>query len=137
MRRLIVSIALVLAVLVLAVPEGAAQRTRTDIDSGGNALLLGRVASTVQTIVTDGTINSRGGSATRVTATGNVTGIILQKSIRPGHVLVILNVGAGTITFAAVATSNVSYGTSAVIQSKAAAMFVWDDASDMWHPLNP
>ena len=134
-RTLIAAIALILAVLVAAVPEGAAQRTRTDIDSGLNTLLLGR--TTANQLVTDGTINTGGFAANVVMTAGAVTGIILQKGIRPGQIITVVHKGTGTITFAASGTSNVAYGTSAIIQSLAAAMFVWDDASSLWHPLNP
>ena len=130
-------IALVVFAALLAAGPAAAQRTRTDIDSGSNALLLGRIASTVELLATDGTIPARGGSAIRVSTQANVTGMILQKGTRSGQTLAIFNVGPGTVTFAAAATSNVSYGTSTVIQALAAAMFIWDDASDYWRPLNP
>lgn len=130
-------IALIVFAALLVAGPAEAQRTRTDIDSGSNALLLGRIASTITVIATDGTIPARGGSAVRVEATANVTGVILQKGFRSGQVLIIMNTGAGTVTFAAAATSNVSYGTSSVIQARAAAAFVWDDASDFWRPTNP
>ena len=130
-------IALIVFAALLAAGPAEAQRTRTDIDSGSNALLLGRIASTVTVIATDGTIPGRGGSVVRVDAVVSATGVILQKGTRSGQTLVIMNLGAGTVTFAAAATSNVSYGTSAVIQSLAAVMFVWDDASDLWRPTNP
>lgn len=130
-------IALIVFAALLAAGPAEAQRTRTDIDSGSNALLLGRIASTVELIATNGTIPARGGSAVRVSTQANVTGMILQKGTRSGATLVVMNVGPGTVTFAAAATSNVSYGTSAVIQAAAAATFIWDDASDLWRPTNP
>lgn len=131
------ALAALLITLALAVPVDAQTRTRTDIDAGTNTLLLGRKASALETITTDGTITIGGAAVYRVSHGGAITGVILTAGTRDGQTIVIHNVADSSITFAAVATSRVSTGTSAVIAADATMLLVWDDASTRWRPTNP
>ena len=134
---MLLRILLALALVGLSATPALAQ-SRTSLDITDNTLLLGRQAGAATALVTDGTIASAGRVVARILLSqGNVTGIILGAGTKAGQVVVVHNIGVGTITFAASGTSNVSYGASAVIQSLAAAMFVWDDTSSLWYPLNP
>lgn len=62
------------------------------------------------------------------------TGIILQVGNFTGQRLIVLNEGAGTLTFAAVGTSKVANGTSCVIAANTGKEFIW--ISTMWYPLS-
>jgi hypothetical protein len=130
--RVVLALALVVLTATPALPQ-----SRTQIDITDNVLLLGRNAGAAVAIATGGTIDTTGMSIRRLTNGLAVTGVILEAGTKAGQVVVIVNAGSGTITFATSGTSNVAYGTSAVIQAGAAAMFVWDDVSSLWFPLNP
>lgn len=128
---------LALALVALTATPALAQ-SRTFIDITDNTLVLGRNAGAASALATGGTITAAGRSITRVsTAGGAVTGVILAAGTKAGQVITVINTDAGSITFAASGTSNVAYGASTVIAALAGAMFVWDDLSSLWFPLNP
>ena len=68
-----------------------------------------------------------------VTATGNVTGIILATAVNSGQQVTVINRSAFTVTFAAAGTSNVADGTADVIPALAARTFTWDTSTARWY----
>jgi hypothetical protein len=92
-------------------------------------------------VITNGeTLTTRYTSLTRVTPTGNVTGIILEPLVPTGSGLLpngqfitIINDSNFTITFDIAGTSNVADGTADVIQANTAALFWWSVNTSLWY----
>lgn len=73
----------------------------------------------------------------RVTDAGAITGVILEAGTAHGQ-FVYVSVdkdAAGSVTFAAEATSNVCSGTSAVLAAGEGALFIWDATDTCWSEL--
>jgi hypothetical protein len=97
-------------------------------------IAVGTYASAV-TLANNSTISPAGLSKVLVTATSNVTGIILNYGgPADGNLVWIVNESAYSITFAASGTSNVSDGTSDVISPLTARCFIWDAVGALWYP---
>jgi hypothetical protein len=108
--------------------------------SGDNAIAFPQeTVGTVMTITNNATIPS-GSGIVRVTTAGAVTGIILQAGLFAGQTVTVIHEGAAanTITFAAVATSNVMDGVADVLTGPSARIFVWDPlfATPSWSPIH-
>lgn len=88
------------------------------------------ISATATAIVTGGTIDVGGTGTIRLNPAAAVTGAILQKGNKAGQIVRLVNESANSITFAAVATSNVADGVSDVVDALNGATYVWDpDAS--------
>lgn len=73
----------------------------------------------------------------RVTDAGAITGVILEAGTTHGQ-FVYVSVdkdAAGSVTFAAEATSNVCSGTGAVLAAGEGALFIWDATDTCWAEL--
>lgn len=94
---------------------------------------------TTASVITNGstvTISNSAGSYP-LNPAANVTGIILAKPpsySAPGQFVILINISAYTITFAAAGTSFVAGGTANVIQAGQAAAFVYDTNNALWYP---
>jgi hypothetical protein len=105
------------------------------VDSAGDTLVTTistAESSSEQVIATSGTINTTGIGEAKVAPAGNVTGIILQAGIFAGQECVVTNNSAFTVTFAAVGTSHVADGVSAIIPANRAMFFKWSSSSSKW-----
>lgn len=94
-------------------------------------MVLGRTAGTVVP-TTSGTINTSGFMWIRANPAGNITGVILQQGTFLGHVVVVENQSAFSITFAAAGTSHVADGASDVILANTARWYVYDTGPGLW-----
>lgn len=83
-------------------------------------------------IATGGTI-STSLSISRVSPTANVTGVILAPGGVPGQHITVVNESAFSLTCAAVTTSHVADGISAVIAANLKMDFTWDSAVSKWY----
>lgn len=81
-------------------------------------------AGTATAFATGGTITPTAGIM-RFAPAAAATGAILAAGSKDGQELIIVNESANSITFAAVATSRVLAGTSAVIAANTAMKLVW------------
>jgi hypothetical protein len=112
---------------------------------------LMRVVGAGQVAYANGVISNGAFITTRYNAmataapSGNITGLILGTN-DPGTggadggdwsntTFTLINQGAGSITFAALATSHVSTGTACVIAAGQAMTFVWISNSNTWYPV--
>jgi hypothetical protein len=107
------------------------------INSDGAGDLVVNTISTFQTASaaatgTGGTISTTGIGISRTNPAGNITGVILQAGVNTGQQVWVTNESAFTITFAALATSNVYDGVSDVIAAKSGRLFVWLAAQTAW-----
>lgn len=93
----------------------------------------GMASATAATIASSGTITTAGVDQARVTTSGAVTGVILQAGTYANQPCVVVNESANSITFAAVGTSNVADGTSAVIAANRCMIFRWDAGTSKWY----
>lgn len=84
------------------------------------------ISASAGSLATGGTIAVGALGIVRVNPAAAVTGAILAAGTHPGQVVRVLNESANTITFAAVATSNVADGTTDVIAANQGATYVWD-----------
>lgn len=71
--------------------------------------------------------------AVEVTNAGAFTGLILGFGGVSGQLITIVNVGTGSMTFAASGTSNVADGASDVIAVNTAATYRWSAAKSLWY----
>lgn len=64
------------------------------------------------------------------------TGAILEAGVEDGQVVYVVNVADAdeSITFAAAGTSNVSVGTTQVIEQNEAMTFIWHAGTALWYP---
>jgi hypothetical protein len=81
---------------------------------------------------TAGTISTSGFGITRVTPTGNITGVILQVGFFSGQQVTVRNQSAFTITFAASGTSNVADGVLDVIAALTSRTYMWSTNDSLW-----
>ncbi|TVZ01278.1 hypothetical protein EAS64_33915 [Trebonia kvetii] len=98
------------------------------------ALVL--AADSVQTVTSSYTIltaTDGNYAAIPVTASGAVTGVILQAPSNAWTRVTVINQSAFTITFAASGTSHVADGTSNVIPALTARTFVYDGNTSLWY----
>jgi len=86
-----------------------------------------------QALSNGSTITFAGSLSVPVTASGNVTGLILAANAAGGQLLIVNNESAFTLTFAAAGTSNVADGASDVIAALTARIFVWDGNTLLWY----
>jgi len=63
------------------------------------------------------------------------TGIIMQAGSFAGQQVMVINTGAGTLTFDVAGTSNVVSGNSCVIAGNSTAGFLWVNST--WYPVGP
>jgi len=93
-------------------------------------------ASAVSTGV-GGTITTAGTGVSRVTTTGNVTGVILQAGTFGGQVVTVVNESSNTLTFNTTpATSHVAdSATQPAIGALTARQFVWDSSTTLWYRM--
>lgn len=105
----------------------------TQISTEGG-LALGSFAAP-QSITANGqTINGAGGKAyVPVTCSASFTGLILGGGFSDGQLLVVTNVGTGSLTFAAAATSHVADGASDVIAAGTSRLFIFDSGTSLWY----
>lgn len=108
-----------------------------DLNNGG--LLNGIFTdSAPQSLANGNTVtNSATQSVIAVTNAGAVTGIILAKPTSNGPILMVINEGTGTITFAASGTSNVANGTACIIGVGEAKMFIYSNTTGLWYCFGP
>ncbi len=64
------------------------------------------------------------------------TGLILSAGSIAGQRVTLVNVGAGTLTFAAAGTSNVADGVTGVIAANTERILEWDTTSALWYRVN-
>lgn len=102
----------------------------TSVDAGYVQFVESQSAASLSNSSTISTANV---SVARVTTSGNVTGIILQAGTLQGQEVVVTNESSNTVTFAAVGTSNVADGTSAVIAANRAMFFRWNSGTSKWY----
>lgn len=79
------------------------------------------------------TITVSGSAALPVTATGNVTGIILHTPPNGWQQVTVINQSAFTVTFDVAGTSHVADGVSDVIPALTARTFVYDSNTNLWY----
>jgi len=104
------------------------------IDSSGNVVFTTKQSATTPDPGANGTISTTGIGVARVTPASARTGVILQAGVTPGQEVVVVNNSASnSITFAAVATSHVADGTSAVIAANKCMFFKWDSIAAKWY----
>jgi len=91
----------------------------------------------VPALVTGGlvTVTHNGCGVAQVSCAAGVAGGVVQPGTRSGQMLVIINTGAGALTFAAVATSNVANGTSANVPILSALALVWNALDSRWYDV--
>jgi len=102
-------------------------------DSSGNVVWTTKQSASAAAIANGNTITTTGIGSARVAPTGNVTGIILQAGVTPTQEVTVVNESAFTVTFAAVGTSFVADGTSAVIAANKAMFFIWNSSTSKWY----
>lgn len=91
-------------------------------------------SQTAPVLATGGTIATSGVAVARVAPAGAVTGVILQPGVGIQEIWVVNeSTGANTITFAAVATSNVADGASSALAGLVARKLVWDATTGLWY----
>lgn len=90
---------------------------------------------TAATVLSNGNTINSSASVVRVSASA-ITGLIIAPGTRTGQRLTIINVGAGSATFAATGTSNVADGASAVIATLTRMTLYWDALSAKWYHGN-
>ena len=78
-------------------------------------------------------ISARGYSVIPLTATGNVTALILSPPPHGWTQLTLINQSAFTLTFDVSGTSNVADGTSDVILANSARTFIYDGNTSLWY----
>jgi hypothetical protein len=103
------------------------------------SMALGRQPVNDTSGLTSGsTINTKFTALIRVSAASNITGVILE-GYDPDdwREVTILNIGTGSVTFAAAGTSNVADGTADVIAPGTAATFHWDVDESLWFRAYP
>jgi hypothetical protein len=107
------------------------------VDKTGNTMHAGMISTgqsaSAPALATSGTITTASIGEARVAPTGNVTGIIMQAGTVAGQECVVTNESAFTVTFAAVGTSNVADGVSAVIAANRCMFFKWDSSVSKWY----
>jgi hypothetical protein len=107
------------------------------VDKAGNTVHAGMISTgqsaSAAAIANNGTITTASIGEARVAPTGNVTGIIMQAGSQAGQECVVTNESAFTVTFAAVGTSNVADGVSAVIAANRCMFFKWDSSVSKWY----
>lgn len=79
------------------------------------------------------TISAHGYSVIPLTATGNVTALILSPPPNGWTQLTLINQSAFTLTFDLSGTSNVADGTSDVIPANSARTFIYDGNTRLWY----
>lgn len=63
----------------------------------------------------------------------NWIGMILASGNYTGQRITVMNIGTGSLTFAATATSHVADGAADVIAAGTAATYVWDEIGSLWY----
>lgn len=86
---------------------------------------------------TSGTISHNGKNYVRVNTAAAITGVILQQGLTDGQMLLVENVSANSITFAAAATSFVRAGALAIIGANQGMLFVWNVVDTRWTAFGP
>jgi len=73
----------------------------------------------------------------RVTTAAAASGLILSPGTVQGQLFMLIgeSAAANTLTFAAVGTSNVGNGVTAVLTPPAAMLFVWDTGTSLWYEV--
>jgi hypothetical protein len=106
-------------------------RLRTTMLLGGG--LTTRTSGAAAALSNGSTISTASPGAL-VTNSGNVTGIIMEpgSGYQDQQVLVVTNIGSGSVTFAATA-SNVADGNSDVIAAGTARIFAWNNETGLWY----
>lgn len=94
---------------------------------------VGMSSASAASIASSGTITTAGLDQSRVTTSGAVTGVILQAGTYANQAVTVVNESANSITFAAVGTSNVADGVSAVIAANRMMIFRWDASTSKWY----
>lgn len=114
------------------------------VDQTSGAVTFGNiradaVSATADAVATSGTISTAGVTVARVAPAAAVTGVILEAGTVSGQVVRVVNesAAANSVTFAAVATSNVADGVSDVIAGVTGASYVWDAkaATPAWYKV--
>lgn len=95
--------------------------------------IVGQQSATAAATASSGTITTAGVDQARVNPSGNITGVILQAGTYANQPCTVVNESAFTVTFAAVGTSNVADGTSAVIAANRCMIFRWDSGVSKWY----
>lgn len=117
--------------------NGAGVITVAGIINSGNSssgsVTWATTGATQQTVATGNTITITASTVLqKITTGGAVTGVILTAGTVDGQVVAIENNSANSVTFAAVGTSNVADGTSAVIAANRTTIFIWDNNAAKW-----
>lgn len=89
-------------------------------------------SASAATLSTGNTITTYGVNVARVTASANVTGIILGSGYLPGQDVAVMNESAYTITFAT-SGSHVADGAAAVIPAHHKMCFTWNTGTQCWY----
>ena len=112
----------------------------TSVNGFGGPLTGATVPTgTPPTLASNGTIALTNAPTIRISNAGACTGVILSVSgVSNGQIITVYNEGTGSITFAAVGTSNVGSGTSCVIDAGSAMLFQYNDkaATPAWYSLS-
>ena len=103
------------------------------VDSSGNVIFSTSQSASAPALATGDTITTIGVGMARVAPTGNVTSVILQAGVTKTQEVLVVNESSFTITFAAVGTSNVADGISAVIAANRSMFFTWNSVQSKWY----
>lgn len=93
--------------------------------------------SAPSTVTNGSTISAQTAPYQTVTNAGATTANVITAGFWSGQVLSLTNVGTGSITFAAAATSHVADGTGSVISTGENAMYLWDSNESLWYRVKP
>ena len=109
----------------------------TVLAAAGASGPLGLYASHQGAISNGSKILTKFASATEVTTTSNVTGVLLDGFVQDDwRVFHVMNYGTGSITFDVAANSTVASGTSCVIQPNSGCSFIWNNDISLWFPVS-
>lgn len=103
------------------------------IQEAGSVVIGGVKA--LQTLSGNGQTIDTSGFVIAVDPNGARTGTILEAGIADGQIILLLNEGGETITFAAAGTSNFAPGAVALAAGNS-ALCVWDATNSKWTPTS-
>lgn len=125
-------------------PAGASIGTRAGFVPGAAAATGGALymtpatmsgAANYPTIANGSTFTHNGNGVLQFTNAGATTGNIVQDGTHPGQTLLLVNTTANTATMAAVGTSKVAAGVSAIVPANGALFLVWNHIDSKWYDV--
>jgi hypothetical protein len=121
----------------IALVTGASPTLRLKIDGSGHIGVTGTdfaigESASAPGLTNSATISTAFKGVSRCSASGNVTGLILEAGTQDGQLVIVRNESAFTLTFAAAGTSHVADGTSDVIAANTSGLYNWSTANALW-----